>query len=170
MFKLTIFNMQNSDSRSFEFNDFKTAMSRFNEHMDANNINEIDFFDDGFDMWFKDQTAVGEYLVAMCGGLGHDVRIVLEAIKAFTPVHSNSVAHVPIIEAKLRELGARRIGGNDDKQMDFWQYENRVFMIRETWSSIDGPRFELYCSMEFPTLDSAIRQIETICRTQKFMA
>ena len=154
MFKLTISNMFNSDSRSFEFNDYKTAMSRFHEHMDANNINEVDFFDDAFDMWLKDQTAAGEYLVAGCGGIGHDVRIELEAIKAFTPIHSNSVAHAPIIEAKLRELGARRIGGNDDKDMDFWQFENRIFIINKT----------LYCSMECETLDSAIRQIENICR------
>jgi hypothetical protein len=170
MFKLTISNMQNSDSRSFEFNDFKTAMSRFNEHMDANNINEIDFFDDAFDMWFADPTAVGEYLVAGCGGIGHDVRIELEAIKAFTPVHANSISNLPIIESKLRQLGARHIGRNDDEQMDLWQFENRMFIIRETWSSIDGERFEVYCSMEFNTLDSAIRQIENICRIQTFMA
>ena len=170
MFKLTISNMQNSDSRSFEFNDYKTAMSRFHEHMDANNINEIDFFDDAFDMWFKDQTAVGEYLVAGCGGIGHDVRIELEAIKAFTPIHSNSVAHAPIIETKLRELGARHIGTNDDMAMDFWQYQNRVFILANTWTPENGPRLELFCSMEFSTLDSAIRQIENVCRTQTFMA
>lgn len=168
--------MQNSDSRSFEFNDYKTAMSRFHEHMDANNINEIDFFDDAFDMWFKDETAAGEYLVAGCGGIGHDVRIELEAIKAFTPVHANSISNLPTIESKLRQLGARHIGRNDDgvgafiPSLDFWQFENRIFMIREMKSPKNGHHFELYCSMEFPTLDSAINQIENICRIQTFMA
>ena len=157
--------MQNREVRSFEFVDFKTAMSRFNEHMDANNINEIDFFDDAFDMWFADPTAVGEYLVAGCGGIGHDVRIELEAIKAFTPVHANSISNLPTIESKLRQLGARNMGRNDDNTMDFWQYENRVFIIQD-----NGNTFNVFCSMEFNTLDSAIRQIENICRIQTFMA
>ena len=169
MFKLTISNMQNSDSRSFEFNDFKTAMSRFHEHMDANNINQFQA-DYGFEEWLNNPLASGEFDIAIAGGIGHDVRIELVVIKAFTPIHANSISNLPTIESKLRQLGARHIGRNDDEQMDLWQFENRMFIIRETWSSIEGERFEVYCSMEFNTLDSAIRQIENICRIQTFMA
>lgn len=167
--------MQNIDVRSFEFNDFKTAMSRFHEHMDANNINEF-AADYGHEDWLNNPLASGEFEIATAGGIGHDVRIELVVIKAFTPIHANSMANIGVITDKLFRLGARHIGRNDDgvgafiPKMDFWQYENRVFIIRETWSSTNGHRFELFCSMEFNTLDSAITQIENICRIQKFMA
>lgn len=174
MFKLTISNMQNREVRSFEFVDFKTARSRFFEHMDANNLVVFDC-DYSHDEWLENPLTTGEFSIAVAGGPGHDVRIELVAIKSFAQVHANSMANIGIIEDKLREIGARHIGRNDDgvgafiPTLDFWQFENRIFMIRETRSSIHGHRFELYCSMEFPTLDSAINQIENICRIQHFM-
>ena len=156
--------MFNSDSRSFEFNDFKTAMSRFHEHMDANNINEFSA-DYGHENWLSNGLSTGEFEIATAGGIGHDVRIELTVTKAFAEVHANASTNLWKIENKLHQLGARNIGRNDDNTMDFWQYQNRVFIIQD-----NGNTFNVFCSMEFHTLDSAITQIENICRIQKFMA
>lgn len=162
--------MQNNDVRSFEFNDFKTAMSRFHEHMDANNINQFQA-DYGHEDWLNNPLASGEFEIAIAGGIGNDVRIELTVTKAFATVHANASTNLWKIENKLHQLGARNIGRNDDNvgafipTMDFWQYENRIFMIQN-----NGKTFKVFCSMEFNTLDSAITQIENICRIQKFMA
>lgn len=158
--------MQNDGGcRSFEFNNKKIAMARFNEHMDANNINEVDFYDDGFDLWFLDQSAFGEITIMSAGGIGHDVRIELTAEKPFSRIQENGVDNIDRIKNKLYQLGARMVAVNDDVNMEFWQYENRVFIIHTK-----GQTFELFCSMEFHSLDSAIRQIENVCRIQNFMA
>lgn len=156
--------MQNTYVRSFEFNDFKTAMSRFHEHMDANNINEFSA-DYGHENWLSNGLSTGEFEIATAGGIGHDVRIELTVTKAFAEVHANASTNMWKIENKLHQLGARNIGRNDDNTMDFWQYQNRVFIIQD-----NGNTFNVFCSMEFPTLDSAINQLENICRIQKFMA
>lgn len=156
--------MQNNDVRSFEFVDFKTAMSRFHEHMDANNINQFSA-DYGHEDWLNNPLASGEFEIATAGGIGHDVRIELVVTKAFATVHANASTNMWRIENKLHQLGARNIGRNDDNTMDFWQYENRMFIIQD-----NGNTFKVFCSMEFNTLDSAITQIENICRIQKFMA
>lgn len=170
MYKLTISGMQNTNVRSFEFNDLQTAMSRFYEHMDANNINQFSA-DYGHENWLSNGLSTGEFEIATAGGIGHDVRIELTVTKAFATVHANASTNLWKIENKLHQLGARNIGRNDDgvgafiPTMDFWQYENRIFMIRD-----NGKTFNVFCSMEFHTLDSAITQIENICRIQKFMA
>jgi hypothetical protein len=109
--------------------------------------------------------ASGEFDIAIAGGIGHDVRIELTVTKAFATVHANASTNMWRIENKLHQLGARNIGRNDDNTMDFWQYENRMFIIQD-----NGNTFKVFCSMEFNTLDSAITQIENICRIQKFMA
>lgn len=165
MFKLTISSMLNDGGvRSFEFPTSKIAMSRFHEYCDANNINEYDV-DDTFHQWFADENAVGEFTVMTAGGIGHDVRIELTLEKPFSRIQENGIANLDQIKLKLHQMGARLVGLNDDVNMQFWQYENRMFIIQT-----NGRRFELYCSMEFDTLNSAIRQIENICRIQKFMA
>lgn len=157
--------MQNDGGcRSFEFNNKTIAMSRFHEHMDANNINEVDV-DDTFDQWFLDHETFGEFTIMSAGGIGHDVRIELTAEKTFSRIQENDAVNLWRIEKKLHELGARNIGRNDDNTMDFWQYENRVFIIQD-----NGNTFQLFCSIEFHSLDSAIRQIENVCRIQNFMA
>lgn len=156
--------MQNTNVRSFEFGDLQTAMSRFYEHMDANNINEF-AADYGHEDWLNNPLASGEFEIATAGGIGHDVRIELTVTKAFATVHANASTNMWKIENKLHQLGARNIGRNDDNTMDFWQYQNRVFIIQD-----NGNTFNVFCSMEFHTLDSAITQIENICRIQKFMA
>ena len=156
--------MQNTNVRSFEFNDLQTAMSRFREHMDANNINEF-AADYGHENWLSNGLSTGEFEIATAGGIGHDVRIELTVTKAFAVVHANASTTMWKIENKLHQLAARNIGRNDDNTMDFWQYQNRVFIIQD-----NGNTFNVFCSMEFHTLDSAITQIENICRIQKFMA
>jgi len=175
MFKITIYNMKNGGGfRKFEFSEPKTAMSHFREHMDANNINDCHFYDDGFNLWLADENATGEFMVMAAGNILDDVRIELTAEKTFSRIQENDIANMDRIKGKLREIGARHIGRNDDgvgafiPSLDFWQYENRVFMIRETRSSIDGHRFELYCSMDFNSMDSAFRQIENFCLIQTF--
>lgn len=165
MYTITISNMFNSDSRSFEFNDAKTAMSRFREHMDANNINDFHFSDDGYKHLLTDPATNGELDIMMAGGVGHDVRIEMTVTKPFSAIQSNDILHLDRVKAKLHQLGARLVAINDDVNMEFWQFENRMFILQTT-----GRQFQLFCSMEFPTMDSAIRQIENICRTQKFMA
>lgn len=164
MYKLTISGMQNTNVRSFEFGDLQTAMSRFYEHMDANNINEFSS-DYGHEDWLGNGLSTGEFEIATAGGIGHDVRIELTVTKAFAEVYANASTNMWKIENKLHQLGARNIGRNDDNTMDFWQYQNRVFIIQD-----NGNTFNVFCSMEFHTLDSAITQIENICRIQKFMA
>lgn len=156
--------MQNTNVRLFEFGDLQTAMSHFYEHMDANNINEF-AADYGHEDWLNNPLASGEFEIATAGGIGHDVRIELTVTKAFATVHANASTNMWRIENKLHQLGARNIGRNDDNTMDFWQYENRMFIIQD-----NGNTFKVFCSMEFNTLDSAITQIENICRIQKFMA
>lgn len=156
--------MQNTNVRSFEFGDLQTAMSRFYEHMDANNINEF-AADYGHEDWLNNPLASGEFEIATAGGIGHDVRIELTVTKPFATVHANASTNMWKIENKLHQLGARNIGRNDDNTMDFWQYQNRVFIIQD-----NGNTFNVFCSMEFHTLDSVITQIENICRIQKFMA
>lgn len=165
MYTITISNMFNSDSRSFEFNDAKTAMSRFREHMDANNINDCHFYDDAYKNLLTDPATNGELDIMMAGGVGHDVRIEMTVTKPFSAIQSNDILNLDRVKAKLHQLGARLVAINDDVNMEFWQFENRMFILQTT-----GREFQLFCSMEFPTMDSAIRQIENICRTQKFMA
>ena len=165
MFKLTIASMLNNEQRSFEFPTAKIAMSRFHEHMDANNINEIDFHDDTFDQWFADHNSTGEFTVMTCGGIGHDVRIELVMVKEFTTIQTNHVANIDRVKGKLYQLGARLVAINDDVNMEFWQFENRMFILQRT-----GQTFQLFCSMEFQSMESAFRQIENVCRIQKFMA
>jgi hypothetical protein len=157
--------MTDGQQRSFEFNNKKIATSRFHEHIDANNINEIDFHDDGFDIWFLDQKAFGEMTIMSAGGIGHDVRIELTAEKPFSRIHENDVANIDRIKGKLYQLGARLVAINDDVNMEFWQYENRMFILQR-----NDRTFQLFCSMEFASLDSAIRQIENVCRIETFMA
>jgi hypothetical protein len=164
MYKLTISGMQNTNVRSFKFGDLQTAMSHFHEHMDANNINQFSA-DYGHEEWLNNPLASGEFEIATAGGIGHDVRIELTVTKAFAEIHANASTNMWKIENKLHQLGARNIGRNDDNTMDFWQYQNRVFIIQD-----NGNTFNVFCSMEFHTLDSAITQIENICRIQKFMA
>lgn len=156
--------MQNTNVRSFKFGDLQTAMSHFHEHMDANNINQFSA-DYGHEEWLNNPLASGEFEIATAGGIGHDVRIELTVTKAFAEIHANASTNMWKIENKLHQLGARNIGRNDDNTMDFWQYQNRVFIIQD-----NGNTFNVFCSMEFHTLDSAITQIENICRIQKFMA
>lgn len=164
MYTITISNMQNSGTRSFEFNDFKTAILRFNEYMDANNIHEF-LSNNNHEDWLSNPLSNGEFQIANVGGIGHDVRIELNVTKPFAPIASNDILHLDRVKSKMYELGARLVAINDDVNMEFWQFENRMFILQTT-----GREFQLFCSMEFPTLDSAIRQIENICRTQKFMA
>jgi len=165
MFKITVYQMQNDGGwRSFEFNNKTIAMARFNEYMDANNINDVDF-DDTFDQWFLDHETFGEFTIMSAGGIGHDVRIELTAEKPFSRIQENGIANIDRVKGKLYQLGARMVAVNDDVNMEFWQYENRVFIIHTK-----GQTFELFCSMEFYSLDSAIRQIENVCRIQNFMA
>jgi hypothetical protein len=165
MFKLSITSMNTGKRQSFEFNESKIAMSRFREHMDANNINDIDFYDDGFDEWFKNPFADGEYSIAHCGGVGHDVRIELVMVKSFSRIQENDIANINRVKGKLYQLGCRLVAINDDVHMEFWQFENRVFILQHC-----GNQFKLYCSMEFQSMESAFRQIENVCRIETFMA
>jgi len=165
MFKITISNMFNSNTRSFEFNDATTAMSRFREHMDANNINDCHFYDDGYKHFLTDPATNGELDIMMAGGLGHDVRIEMTVTKPFSAIQSNDILHLDRVKAKLHQLGARLVAINDDVNMEFWQFENRMFIIQTR-----GRQFELFCSMEFQSMESAFRQLENVCRIQTFMS
>jgi len=165
MFKITITSMTNGQQSSFEFNNIKTAMSHFWEHMDGNNIFKPDYFDDGFEEWFNNPWADGEFEIVKGGGIGYDVRIELVLVKSFSRIQENDIANIDRVKGKLYQLGARLVAINDDVHMEFWQFENRMFIIQRT-----GQQFQLYCSMEFNSMDSAFRQIENICRIQTFMA
>ncbi len=166
MFKITIYNMKNGGGfRKFEFTEPKTAMSHFREHMDAHNINDCHFYDDGFNLWLADENATGEFMVMAAGNILDDVRIELTAEKTFSRIQENDIANIDRVKGKLYQLGARLVAINDDVHMEFWQFENRMFIIQRT-----GQQFQLYCSMEFNSMDSAFRQIENVCRIQTFMA
>jgi len=165
MFKITVYQMQNDGGcRSFEFNNKKIAMSRFNEHIDAHNIHYVDY-DDTFDQWFLDDDTFGEFTIMSAGGIGHDVRIELTAEKPFSRIQENGIANIDRVKGKLYQLGARLVAINDDVNMEFWQYENRMFILQR-----NDRTFQLFCSMEFHSMESAFRQIENVCRIQTFMA
>jgi hypothetical protein len=157
--------MTNGQQHSFEFQNIKTAMSRFWEHMDANNILRPFYFDDGFEEWFKNPLADGEFEILKAGGIDYDVQIELVLVKSFSRIQENDIANMDRVKGKLYQLGARLVAINDDVNMEFWQFENRMFIIQTS-----GQQFQLYCSMEFNSMDSAFRQIENVCRIQTFMA